>query len=97
MSIRALKAAGYVQTKKKVHADHDYLAFPENSAVYSLQVDCSHEKPSTTVLAETMFAAPTSSTQSKVLYKNISLSGLLSDKAEDVEYSLKVIESVPAH
>lgn len=94
MSIRALKAAGYVQTKKKVHADHDYLAFRENSAVYPLQVDFPHEKPSTMVLAETMLAAPTSPTQSEVLDKNISLSGLLCDKDEDAEYSLKAIGSI---
>lgn len=94
MSIRALKAAGYVQTKKKVQADHDNLALRENSAVYPLQVDFAYQKASTMILAETTLVASKSSEQPKLPKGNNSLSQLLCDKNEDAEYSLKAIGSV---
>ena len=94
MSIRALKAAGYVQTKRKVQADHDYLPFRENSAVYPLQVDSANEKASTMILAETTLASSTFCAQPNSIGMKISLSTLLYDINEDAEYSLTAIGSI---
>jgi hypothetical protein len=91
ISIRVLKATGYVQAKKKVQADHGYLRFRENSAVYPLQVGFANEGLSTMVLAETTFATSTSVAQPCLLDSNTSLSELLCNKDEDGEYSLKAI------
>lgn len=94
MSIRALKAAAYVQIKRKVQAEHDYLPFRENTAVYPLQVDSANEKASTMILAETMLASSTSCAQPNSLNMEISLSKLLCDIDEDAEYALTPIGSI---
>lgn len=94
MSIRALKAAGYVQTKEKVQADHDNLAMRENSALYPLQVDFANEKASTMILAETTLVASEPSEQPKIPNGSNSLSQMLCEKDEHAEYSLKAIGSV---
>lgn len=94
MSIRALKAAGYVQTKRKVQLDHDYLPFRENSAVYPLQVDSANEKAGTMILAETTLASSISCAQPNSLSMKISLSKLLCDIDEDAEHSLTAIGSI---
>ena len=94
LSIRIMKAAGYVQTKKKVQWDHEYLTLRQSSAVYPLQVDFANEKHSKMMLAETKLAAPTSTTKSNVPNMDFSLSQLLCDIDEASDYSFKAIGSI---
>lgn len=94
ISIRAMKARDYVQTKKKVQADHDYLPFRENSAVYPLQLGFANEKASKMILAETTLTASRSAAQPKRLSLDISLHQVLCDQDKDAEYSLKAVGSI---
>lgn len=92
--IRAMKAADYVQTRKKVQATHSYLHFRPNSSVHPLQVGFANEELSTMILAETAFATSTSAAGPSLLKVNGSLSQLLCDKDEDAEDSLRAIGSI---
>lgn len=94
ISIRAMKAGDYVQIKRKVQVDHDYLHFRENSAVYPLQLEFANEKASRMILAETTLTASTSATPPERLNQDISLSQVLCDQDEDAEYSFKAIGSI---
>ena len=53
ISIRVMEAAAYVQLRKRLTVQHDYISFHENSALYPLQVQPSTATSSTVVLAET--------------------------------------------
>lgn len=54
ISIRVMEAAAYVQLKKRLTVQHDYIEFREDSALYPLQMQKSTATSGTVVLAETM-------------------------------------------
>lgn len=57
ISLRVMKAAAYVQLKKKLTIQHDYINFHNDLAIYPLQLQPSTAPSSTVVLAETVTAA----------------------------------------
>lgn len=94
ISIRAMKAIDYVQTRKKVQATHTYLHFRKDTAVHPLQVGFANEALSTMILAESAFTGSTSVAKPSLLKVNSSLPQLLCDKEEDAEHSLRAIGSI---
>ena len=91
ISIRVIKAAAYIQLRKRLTIHHDYIPFHKNSALYPLQVEPPTATSSTVVLAETplvtdeRFACPPT---------NKPLSQMLVGQSVDADEALKEIGSL---
>lgn len=61
VSVRIMKAADYIQRKKRLALEHEYVKFRNDSALYPLQVGSLKSTSSTMILAETIMKVPLSS------------------------------------
>ena len=61
VSVRIMKAADYVQRKKRLAHEHQYVKFRNHSALYPLQIGSLKAASCTMILAETLLKAPLSS------------------------------------
>lgn len=93
INIRIMEAAAYVQLRKRLTVQHEYMHLHENSALYPLQVQPPIATSSTVIVAETMLSANASSLTACDTLKQ--LPEILLSQSMDAYEDFKEIGSIP--
>lgn len=94
ISIRVLEAATYLQLRKRIAAQHNYLEFWDESILYPLQIRSPDSQRSTLVLAEVKMKSRQSSTPRIASDMVIPVSTMLKGESADEYEAFKEIGSV---
>ena len=97
ISIRVMTAAAYLQLRRQVEVEHDYIKLRSESIVYPLQIQSVGADSSTVVLAETLMGARQSSTPTDSLDTVVPLSEMLSGQSVDATEAFKDIGWIAHH
>ena len=92
ISLRVMKAPAYVQLKKRLMMQHDYVKFHDGPAIYPLQLQPSTAPSSTVVLADTIISAQDHAPGMHPT--TLPLSRILSDRSTDTDEAFKAIGSI---
>ena len=94
ISIRVMDAAGYLRLQKRLAAQHDYIGFRKDSALYPLQIKPVTAVPSTVVIAETLIKPQLSSAPRVELDTIVPLSQMLHGPSTDAFEAFEKIGTI---
>lgn len=95
VSIRVMEADAYVQLKRRLATEHDYINFRQGSALFPLQIESLTGTESTVVLAETVITTQESPSAQTAAIAVVPLYEMLAGQRTDIYEPWKDIGSVP--